>query len=168
MGLLRDWGFSEQSWRGQRGEYWVLLQVLLILGFVVLPVVRLSPPPSPPGLYGLWAIATVCAGFGIVFLGKGVWDLGRNLTPLPYPREDGAFVQAGVYQVVRHPLYSGVIFVAIAWALYQWSLSHGLGGVVLFVFLDAKAQQEENWLTQKYPDYGTYRQHVKKLIPWVY
>jgi protein-S-isoprenylcysteine O-methyltransferase Ste14 len=58
--------------------------------------------------------------------------------------------------------------VAIAWALYQLSLSHLLGTCVLFLFFDAKARREEIRLAQTYPDYGDYRQRVKKFAPWLY
>lgn len=168
MGLLQDWGFTTKSWQGGRGEYWVVAQIVLILGFVLLPVEPLGATPQPPVLYVVWIGAVALGLFGVGLLVKGVLDLGQNLTPLPHPRNDGELVQAGVYLWVRHPVYSGVIFVAIAWALYQWSFLHVIGAVVLLIFLDAKARQEENWLIQKHPDYLEYRHRVKKLIPWVY
>lgn len=170
MGLLSDWGFRSNSWQGQRGEYWVLAQACLILGFAVLPVYR--PPnfsfPEPPLLYGIWSIAAIGGLGALILLGKGLLDLGHNLTPLPHPREDGQLVQSGVYAVVRHPLYSGLTLAAIAWAMYQISLTHAIAALVIFVFFNAKANREENWLSEKYADYQDYQTRVKKLIPWVY
>jgi protein-S-isoprenylcysteine O-methyltransferase Ste14 len=168
MGLFKDWGFTAESWQGKRGEYWVLVQGILILGFAVLPIRHLGPIPQPPVVYGVWAIAAILGFVGITLFTQGLVDLGQNLTPLPHPRQDGKLIQTGVYAWVRHPVYGGVIFVAIAWAFYQWSLWHAIGAIGLFIFLDAKARQEETWLTQKHPDYESYRQQVKKLIPWVY
>jgi protein-S-isoprenylcysteine O-methyltransferase Ste14 len=95
-------------------------------------------------------------------------DLGRSLTPLPYPREDGQLVQSGVYSIVRHPLYSGLIFAALSWAVFQFSLSHLVGAVILFIFFDAKARREEAWLSEKYQEYPNYQERVKKLIPGLY
>ncbi|GAB4338018.1 MAG: isoprenylcysteine carboxylmethyltransferase family protein [Leptolyngbyaceae cyanobacterium] len=170
MKLFTDWGFKADSWQGRRGEYWVLAQGLLILGFALLPVYRPAnwEIPKPPLIYGMWGVAAVLGLIGLVFFGKGLGDLGNSLTPLPHPREDGQLVQSGVYSLVRHPIYSGVIFVAIAWALYLFSLSHLVGACVLFLFFDAKARREEIWLAQTYPDYGDYRQRVKKFLPWLY
>jgi hypothetical protein len=37
MNQLKDWGFSTQWWRGEKGEYWVIAQGLLFLGFILLP-----------------------------------------------------------------------------------------------------------------------------------
>lgn len=170
MKLFTDWGFRANSWQGQRGEYWVLAQIVLVLGFAVLPVYRPAnwSKLQPPELYGVWGLAAILGVLGLVLFAKGLLDLGNSLTPLPHPREDGQLVQSGVYGLVRHPVYSGVIFVAIAWALYQLSLSHLIGAAVLFLFFDRKACREEIWLTQTYPDYGDYRQRVKKFIPWLY
>ncbi|MBD3880299.1 isoprenylcysteine carboxylmethyltransferase family protein [Phormidium tenue FACHB-886] len=169
MKLLTDWGFSSTSWKGQRGEYWVLLQGVLILGFVVLPLYQPSwLEVQPPLQYCIWAIATLLGAVGAVFVLKGLLDLGSNLTPLPYPKLDSQLVQSGIYGIVRHPLYSGLILAATAYALRQLSLSHLVGALVWLIFFDLKARREEAWLTEKFADYPTYRQHVKKLLPWLY
>jgi len=38
MNQFKEWGFSTQWWRGEKGEYWVLGQTVLSVGFVLLPV----------------------------------------------------------------------------------------------------------------------------------
>lgn len=164
--ILTDWGFTRQSWRGSRGEYWVLGQIVLMLAYVVLP--RYSPWQLHHLLGFRWGLAALIGGFGLWLVGRGVLDLGQNLTPLPYPRQDGALVQTGSYGIVRHCLYSGVILLAIAGTLYWQSLPHLLATVVLFIFFDAKASREERWLCDRYPEYPTYQQSVRKLIPFIY
>ncbi len=170
MKLWFDWGFTATSWRGERGEYWVLGQAILLLAFAVLPVYY--PPgwgrPQGAWLSLLWAIAATLGLGAIVLLGSALYYLGQSLTPLPYPRSNGNLVQSGPYRYVRHPIYSGLIFATLAWALYQVSCSHLLGNLVLATFLNAKASREEVWLSEKYPEYSDYRHRVKKLIPWVY
>jgi protein-S-isoprenylcysteine O-methyltransferase Ste14 len=166
MKWFTDWGFTAESWQGRRGEYWVVLQGLLMLGFVLVPVYRLAVPA--PVHIALTGVALGLALFAGLLLGKGLLDLGQNLTPLPYPRDDGQLVQTGVYGIVRHCLYSGILLLAIAVTLWQVSLSHLGATLILFVFFDLKARQEETWLTEKYPDYLDYQQRVKKLLPWIY
>ncbi|MBD2040927.1 methyltransferase family protein [Microcoleus sp. FACHB-672] len=171
MKLLRDWGFTRQGWRsGERGEYLVLIQGLLLIALVMLPVYRPAGLNinSPALLYGIWGIAAILGVGAFVLIIKGLLDLGSNLTPLPYPKENGQLVQTGIYSLVRHPLYSGLILAALSWAIWQQSLFHLAGAAVLLVFLNAKASREEAWLSQKYPDYPNYQNRVKKLIPWLY
>ena len=167
---LQDWGFTSETWRGRKGEYWFLGQVILIIGLTIVPIYRPDwlRIDSPIAIYLTWAIASGLAVGALMLIGKGLLDLGQNLTPLPYPKEDGQLVQTGIYGVVRHPLYSGLILAAASYSIWQLSLSHLALGAVLFAFLDAKASREEAWLSQKHLEYVDYRQRVKKLIPWIY
>lgn len=171
MKLLSDWGFSLEGLRtGNKGEYWFLIQALLITIFPFVPVYRPTwlEINSANLLYATWGVAAVLGSIALVFLGKGLIDLGKQLTPLPYPKENGELVQTGMYSLVRHPLYSGLIFFTLSWAIFQMSLSHLLAVLIIFIVLNAKASKEEAWLSDKFPEYAEYRQRVKKLIPWVY
>jgi protein-S-isoprenylcysteine O-methyltransferase Ste14 len=69
--------------------------------------------------------------------------LSQNLTPLPHLRDEGQLVKTGIYGLVRHPMYSGVIYIALAYVSWQMSWVHLVGSIVLFVFLDAKSRKEE-------------------------
>jgi protein-S-isoprenylcysteine O-methyltransferase Ste14 len=160
--------WSEQL--GQRGEFWVVLQGLLLLGLLLLPPIPVMKVSYDADLvqYGIGAISIVLGVTAFILILKGLIDLGQNLTPFPYPKENGTLIKTGIYGVVRHPLYSGLIFAALGWTIFQLSVSHLLGTIILFIFLDLKGRQEENWLQQKYPEYQEYCSQVKKLIPWIY
>jgi len=170
MKLLSDWGITSDWWRGLRGEYWVIAQGVLLFCFAILP----NDQPSFINIdSSVWHYASLglTAVFGVwamILLGRSLFDLGQNLTPLPHPRDDGQLVQTGIYSLVRHPLYSGVTFLAFTYASWQMSWLHFLGAIALFIFFDAKARKEEVWLTEKFPLYANYCISVKKLIPWVY
>jgi protein-S-isoprenylcysteine O-methyltransferase Ste14 len=168
---MSEWGFTRQGWRnGERGEYLVLLQGILLVGFILLPVYRPLELSSDLAaqLYLRWGVAAIFAIMALGLIVKGLLDLGRNLTPLPYPKDNGELVQSGAYSIVRHPLYSGIIFAALSWVVFQFSLSHLIATAVLFAFFNAKASREETWLSQRYPEYPDYQQRVKRLIPGVY
>ncbi|MFB2893723.1 isoprenylcysteine carboxylmethyltransferase family protein [Aerosakkonemataceae cyanobacterium BLCC-F50] len=171
MKLLSDWGFSLEGLRtGNKGEYWFLAQALIVIIFPFLPAYRpiWLALNSASYLYFNWGVAAILALIALVFLGKGLIDLGKQLTPLPYPKEDGELVQTGIYSLVRHPLYSGLIFLTLSWAIFQMSLTHLFAALTLFIVLNAKASKEEAWLSAKFPEYAEYRQKVKKLIPGLY
>jgi protein-S-isoprenylcysteine O-methyltransferase Ste14 len=108
MKLLSDWGITSDWWRGLRGEYWVIAQGVLLFCFAILPNEQPSfiHIDSPVWNY-VSLVLTVVFGFGaMILLGRSLFDLGQNLTPLPHPRDEGQLVQTGIYSVVRHPLYS--------------------------------------------------------------
>ncbi len=171
MKILTDWGFTREGWRNNsRGEYLVLLQGILLTGFAILPVYQLPgfKIQSTQLLNLTWILASILSLSALILILKGLIDLGKNLTPLPYPIENGELVQTGIYRIVRHPLYSGLIFAALGWTIFQISLSHFIATAILLIFFDIKSSREETWLIEKYPDYSDYRQQVKKLIPGIY
>ena len=171
MKLLTDWGFTREGWRNNsHGEYLVLLQGALLAGFAILPVYQLPgfKIQSSQLIDLTWILASILSLGALILIMKGLIDLGKNLTPLPYPIDNGELVQTGIYSIVRHPLYSGLIFAALAWTIFQMSLSHFIATAILLIFFDIKANREETWLTQKYPEYSEYRQRVKKIIPGIY
>ncbi|MCM1982230.1 methyltransferase family protein [Lyngbya confervoides] len=154
----------------RQGGLWVLGQGLLILLFVTLPT---KPLPLPHDFWPVqgrlhWLASLGCALTALIFLGRGLLDLGSNLTPFPYPRSEGTLVQTGIYRLIRHPLYSGLILLELAWCLFTLSWTHALAALALGSFLDQKANQEEEWLQEQYGEYAQYQERVKKLIPFVY
>ncbi len=56
-----------------------------------------------------------------------------------------------------------MIFLAIAYSCWQWSLIHAIGAIILLLFFDIKARKEELWLSHKFSDYDAYRSQVKSL-----
>ncbi len=170
MNQLKAWGFSAQWWRGERGEYWVVAQVILFVGFMLLPIHPITNLGglSPIWQYLSWGFTGLFSLIAVSLLILGSLKLGKNLTPLPHPKNDGELVTSGVYGVVRHPIYSGVIFLAIAYSCWQLSLTHAIGAIMFLVFFDIKARKEESWLSNKFSDYDAYRSQVKKLIPGIY
>jgi protein-S-isoprenylcysteine O-methyltransferase Ste14 len=156
-------------WKGTRGEWYVVLQILLFAMVAFGPRQGGGWPEWP----GPLARAASIAGVGLMVVGAALLGfafvgLGKNLTPLPYPKAEGHLVQTGAYGLVRHPIYSGGIMVALGWALWvHGALTVGYT-VALFLFLDVKSRREERWLAAKFPDYADYRRRVRKLIPFVY
>jgi protein-S-isoprenylcysteine O-methyltransferase Ste14 len=157
------------SWRGSRGEWYVVGQVVLIAVVFLCPRTLPGLPawPEPLARISLFAGAALAfAGIGLLLAGS--FGLGPNLTPLPFPRADAILVQTGPYRIVRHPMYAGGIALAYGWALFVrgW-LTLGYA-TVLLVFLEVKASREERWLSDRFPDYPDYQRRVRKLIPFIH
>jgi protein-S-isoprenylcysteine O-methyltransferase Ste14 len=152
---------------GPNGEGWVAVQLVL------LPLVALAGIVAGGAWSGGLALVTTLLGLALMVAGaglgaRGIMDLGRNLTPVPRPRDDAELVQHGVYRLVRHPIYGGLVLTALGWGLVAASplavaLAIGLG-----LFFDLKSRREEAWLLTRYPGYAEYAADTRRLIPLVY
>jgi protein-S-isoprenylcysteine O-methyltransferase Ste14 len=155
---------------GDRGEGWVIGQ-LVLLGLVALfSLPELGSLISPEA--GVRWIALMLGALGLLLgaglIGLGVRDLGRQITPWPRPPDHGQLVESGVYRSIRHPIYAGLILVAIGWATAAGSLPSLLAAVGLAMWLDLKARREEAWLLARYPGYAGYRERSWRFVPRVY
>jgi protein-S-isoprenylcysteine O-methyltransferase Ste14 len=156
-----------QAPRGS-GIGFVLVQAVL-LGILFFGPAHLNPDANidaPKGLL-LWF------GYGIFILGIVIAliaaiNLGKNLTPLPRPKENAELIQSGLYCFVRHPIYFGVIVLSIGWGVIQQSALVWLYVLVIAIFFDIKSRKEEQWLVERFSTYADYQGRVRKLIPWIY
>jgi len=149
-----------------RGGGWVAMQMVLLAVAFLIPL--WFGQPAAGVSTGWKAAGWVLIAIGAVFFVLGAVALGRALTPFPQPLAEAELHTGGIYAWVRHPIYSGLLWVLVGWSLRSLSIAGLLFDVVLLVFFDRKAAREEQWLLAKYPDYAVYRRRVRKLIPWIY
>jgi protein-S-isoprenylcysteine O-methyltransferase Ste14 len=155
---------------GDRGEGWVIGQFVLLGLVALLSLPELGSLASPEA--GARWIGLLLGALGLLLGGGlitlGVRDLGRQVTPLPRPPEDGQLVEAGVYRSIRHPIYAGVILFGVGWAALTGSLPSMVAALGLAVWMDLKARREETWLLARYPGYAAYRARSWRFVPRIY
>lgn len=143
---------------GARGEWWVVVQgVLLAL---------LALAPGAP--FRLLSVGGAVTLAGCALASAGALALGPSLTVLPAPAERAREVYGGIYGLLRHPMYAGVLLAAFGFSLATASPARFAIAAVLALFFDRKARREEGWLCERYPGYEAYCSRVKRFIPGIY
>ena len=152
---------------GPRGEGWVLVQGILFV-LIIAAGVRVG---------GAWTreartVTTIVGGLlmvaGGVLTRSGAVELRDAFTPLPRPRAGAQLVDTGAYRLVRHPVYGGIVILAVGWGLFSASpIAIGLA-LVLLAFFRLKSAREEAWLAEVHPGYEAYRARTRRLIPFIY
>lgn len=161
--ILRD------GWRSQRGEIYVAIQGLLFAWLIFGPK-NWTPLGAWPFFSEMSAtvLGATFITLGLLVAVAAAVGLGRGLTPLPKPNDAGRLVASGVYRWVRHPIYTGVLLIALGWAFYIEGLVTLWSVLVMAIFFDIKSRREERWLLEKYPEYAAYREKTRRLIPFIY
>ena len=148
---------------GRRGEGWVVAQFVLGAGVVILGIVGFAWPDGVSRAFTI--LGLVLGAYGIAQFVRGISALGPALTPFPAPSERGTLSERGIYAWVRHPIYGGLLLVALGWSLARSPLALG-ATVLLWVLLDLKSRHEESMLVQRYPAYEAYRDRVRgRFLP---
>lgn len=124
-----------------------------------------------PHLLTDWALLAIGAALmliGGVAVMAGLRDLGPSLTPMPRPRVGATLVEDGVYAVIRHPIYAGLISGGLGWSAVTRSLPATAVALLLGIYFDLKSRREEAWLADHYPGYDAYRRRTRRFVPWIY
>jgi protein-S-isoprenylcysteine O-methyltransferase Ste14 len=100
-----------------------------------------------------------------------VWariTLGRNWSAEVTFKQDHELIESGPYALARHPIYTGLIVMALGTAI-----NYGRAiGIALLVSLCGglwwKARQEERIMSRHFPEaYAEYKSRVRAIIPFV-
>jgi protein-S-isoprenylcysteine O-methyltransferase Ste14 len=147
-----------------KGGWWVVGQGVM---FTLVAATLWSAGSDDVAAGLLWGgILVAVAGLGLA--GDGVLRLRKHITALPAPVAGAPLVEDGSYRLVRHPIYGGLVVVALGLSAARGSLLGGAAAVALGIFFLLKSRFEERLLASSYPAYETYRARVAhRLIPWV-
>jgi protein-S-isoprenylcysteine O-methyltransferase Ste14 len=95
--------------------------------------------------------------------------LGRRFSGLVAIQPGHTLVTTGVYAVIRHPSYLGLLINALGWALAFRSMAGVLLTALTIVPIIARIQAEEILLRSEFgADYDAYRSRTSRLVPGIY
>jgi protein-S-isoprenylcysteine O-methyltransferase Ste14 len=150
---------------GERGEAYVFAQ------FSLLSLIALGTIPFVGDALS-FTLGPGLVGVALVVVYKAAVELGTNLSPWPVPADPstgrGSLVDTGIYSLMRHPMYSGLILGMAGLSVATDSVLRLLLTAALYLVLDAKSNYEEFKLIETYGDeYRAYMDKVKdKIIPF--
>ena len=156
--------------REHRGNRWVIP----VFGLIGLLNAYL---PAYTDRKELWTIdGDIIRWFGVVLFAAGgglrlwpVFVLGNRFSGLVAIQHGHTLVTRGVYGVIRHPSYLGLLINSLGWSL---AFRSGVGvflTVLLIPPLLARINAEEKLLHSEFgDDYNVYRSHTWRLIPGIY
>jgi protein-S-isoprenylcysteine O-methyltransferase Ste14 len=146
------------------------LRIRAVIVVIVILLIRLGAFRGHGLSTDLWR-----AGIGLILfvlgLGFAIWarmHIGRNWgTPMTQKNEP-ELVTSGPYQLVRHPIYSGILVAGVGTAValnWLWLTAVFLAGTY-FLY---SATVEERYLSEQFPDnYPVYKRSTKMLVPFIF
>lgn len=85
----------------------------------------------------------------------------------PQPTADAKLVQTGLYKRMRHPMYSGVIWLGYGIGIASGPVPHLFFAIGLHVLLYYKSVLEEKYLSAKFFEYRYYIKKTGRFFPKV-
>jgi protein-S-isoprenylcysteine O-methyltransferase Ste14 len=157
--------------REDRGNRWVF-------AFFAVLALLLAYVPAYTDRQGIWVIdgettRWVGVALGIVGGVLRLWPvfvLGRRFSGLVAIQEGHELVTSGIYRVLRHPSYLGLLVGSLGWALAFRSIIGVIITALFLIPLIARMNAEERLLAGAFgADYAAYRARTKwRLLPGVY
>lgn len=92
----------------------------------------------------------------------------KQLTIMPDYKEGSILVVTGPYKYIRHPMYLAVLIFCLAMVINQFNIVRGVVFIILTVTLLFKISYEEKQLLKGNPEYQSYKQKTKKLLPFIF
>jgi protein-S-isoprenylcysteine O-methyltransferase Ste14 len=142
--------------------------LVYILGFGLLftPRARVHGLWRDPAAVGDGLVGLEAAGFAFAWWARV--HLGRLWSGMITLREGHRVVDSGPYGLVRHPIYTGFLGAAWAFALLVASPAALLGAAVLSAMMIWKAKREEAFLRRELgaAAYDSYAARTPMLIPF--
>ena len=155
----------------RKGQLEIAFLALMWITTLILPVVSLATPLLSFANYRLYVLpfllGIICAAMGLWLFYRSHTDLGTNWSLTLEIRQEHQLVTRGVYQRVRHPMYTSIFLLALAQAflLPNWIA----GPLFLLSFLSTlplRLRPEERMMLETFGDeYAAYVKRTKRLIP---
>lgn len=158
--------------KDRKGTLEIGLLLLATIGTTLIPLIW-----AFSGLFAFADYSLHAAPFsiGMILNLHGLWlfyrshaDLGTCWSVTLQMRQDHRMITSGIYARIRHPMYSAMMLLGIAHALYVPNWLAGPAYLLSFGTLYLlRVRAEEHMMLEEFgSEYGAYMKHTGRLTPW--
>ncbi len=97
-----------------------------------------------------------------------MYEMKFRFNIFPQLLKNSLFITSGPYKIVRHPMYTSIIFITLIWIINEFSIIRLMAWLLLIFVLNGKTLYEEKILQKEFPEYYEYQAKTKRLIPFLY
>jgi protein-S-isoprenylcysteine O-methyltransferase Ste14 len=160
--MLGIGGIGRTSPLGRAVRLLLVIAVWVAVGYGY----RLPALVDTPTMFDLAVVGAVLCVAGCAFAIWARFSLGRSWG-MPMTRHAAPeLVTSGPYRFVRHPIYTGILFMLVG-----TSLLHAVAAIPSAAFIGYfvySARREEGDMERQFPDaYPAYKRRSKMLIPFL-
>ena len=149
----------------------LILWIVIVISVTACEWLRRDMPANMFGGAAWWKAASVAVlAAALAIRWTALFTLGKSFSANVAIRESQKMVRSGLYRVVRHPSYLGLLMVLVAIGIHSrnW-ISLVVAVVPTTAALIYRIQVEEQALQEAFgEEYAQYSRATKRLLPGVY
>jgi protein-S-isoprenylcysteine O-methyltransferase Ste14 len=145
--------------------------ILMVIGAIIAFVCPLIEASMRDNFEFKWlplvlGVIIITAGWMVIFYANKT--IADNWSPSIAKTEAQQLVMAGIYSIVRHPLYFAGLLILTGTNIYFQNRWSWLAALAAFVITLYRIPSEERQLEARFgQEYIVYKQNTKAIIPWI-
>lgn len=115
--------------------------------------------------FSIWPVWIVF-GIGLIEIVWAIYQLRNFISPFPKPRAKTELITHGAFSIARHPIYSGIILISLAYGIYSQDVFRMIMALFFLIFFYLKSSYEEQNMMRVFPSYAAYKKRTGRFFPF--